>query len=212
MAWPAAGPSTTITSHSPGAFQLLDLAEHDDVVDARRGRADHVDHTGRRRRLAMRAKPCSRRYSSRARARRCGGPRRRAGARRAWACRRARRPAREDQRPLRRARELPLPWSCRHPPCRPPPPRVRVSDDSSAPSPSVTLDLDSRSPEALVRRLAIALLGTAALLGLAASAATGGPTRITTLHRPADRWPTPSRGRRAPGQRVVRRDRRRVDR
>ena len=27
-------------------FVLLDLAEHDDVVDARSGRADHVDHAG----------------------------------------------------------------------------------------------------------------------------------------------------------------------
>ena len=29
-----------------GAFELLDLAEHDDVVDTGSGGTDHVDHTG----------------------------------------------------------------------------------------------------------------------------------------------------------------------
>jgi len=39
-----------MTSHS-AALQLLDLAEHDDVVDARGGGGDHVDDAGRRQAL-----------------------------------------------------------------------------------------------------------------------------------------------------------------
>ncbi len=45
MAWPAAGASTTITSGPPGPLQLLDLAQHQDVPNARNGRGHHVQRT-----------------------------------------------------------------------------------------------------------------------------------------------------------------------
>ena len=44
IACPAAGPSTTIEVAIAAVLQLLDLAEHDDVVDARRGGGDDLDH------------------------------------------------------------------------------------------------------------------------------------------------------------------------
>ena len=114
----------------PAALELLDLAQHDDVVDARRRRGHDVDHPGGRRRLATRPKPCSRRYSSSA----SGGRDRVArrgrcdAGRRGPACRRARRRARAVRRRRPLGPEPPLPWSCRRLPCPPRWSRARRSD------------------------------------------------------------------------------------
>ena len=100
-------------------LELLDLAEHDEVVDARRGRADHVDHAG-----AWRA--AWRSSGSRARA---GTPRARRRRRSSAPRGRARAPASaglpsssttSTRRPRRqpRVRAQPIPWSSRRPLCR----------------------------------------------------------------------------------------------
>ena len=47
MAWPAAGASSTMRSATPLALELLDLAEHQDVLDAGRGGGHHVERPGR---------------------------------------------------------------------------------------------------------------------------------------------------------------------
>ena len=152
----------------PGSLELLDLAEHDDVVDAGRGGADDVDHAARCQPLgdpreAVLAEVLVERVA--------GGDRAdldaRAGGRRAPACRRARRRARAGPRRLPRARGQPLRWSCRHPPCRPPPRRWRRSTSATDRPPDRYFE--SRSPEAPLRRLVIGLLAGASLLALPAS-------------------------------------------
>ena len=67
MAWPAAGASSTIEVGGRQPFELLDLAEDEDVLDARRGRGDDVEHArSRPSRFEMRRMPWSSRYSTRA--------------------------------------------------------------------------------------------------------------------------------------------------
>ena len=120
IAWPAAGPSTTIRSHSPAALELLDLAEHHDVVDPGRGRADHVDHAGRRQVPGDAPEAVvAQVLVERRRRRELEARRRRRTGRRAPACRRARRPAPADRRRPPHGRAQPLPWSSRRPPCPP---------------------------------------------------------------------------------------------
>ena len=163
MAWPAAGPSTTMTSQSPLRSSCLILPSTTMSSMPGRRRGDDVDHAGRRQPLgdppeAVLAQVLLERRRRRDAARTAG---RRRG-RRAPACRRARRRARAGRRRRPRGRERPLPWSCRHPPCRPPSSRARRSAAA----------LDRRAPEAPLRRLAIALLSAAA--GVAVLAAGGG--------------------------------------
>ena len=166
IAWPAAGPSTTIRSHCARPLELLDLAEHDEVVDAGRGGADDVDHPTRRQPLGDPREAVVVEVLARARRwRRSSGPRCRARASRAAACRRARRPARAAPCPLRRVRAQPLPWSCRHPLCRPRPRRWRRSRSATDRPPDGSST--TRSPEAPLRRLLIGLLAGTALAGAA---------------------------------------------
>ena len=176
IACPAAGPSTSTIVPIAAALELLDLAEHDDVVDARRSGGHDVDHPAADQPLghpleAVRVEVLGERVAGGDRLRRHIADERRA----APACRRARPPACAGRDALQRGPKRRLPWSCRHHLCRP-----RLSGGQRRGNAA-----DPRSSEAFVRRLAIALVMAAVArgrglgLGLGTAGASTPPTTPT---------------------------------
>ena len=159
------------------AFELLQLAQHHDVVDAGCGGGHHVDHTAagqalrdpraaRGRRGTRPARPCADSAST--------GDAVAHQRARAWACRRARRRAPEVPIGLPHAPEQPLPWSSPHRPCRPRRPTWWCGGTA----------VDPGASEALVRRLAITALLAAPLVaaGRAVAARRHGARRRHVQH------------------------------
>ena len=126
MAWPAAGPSTTMTSHSPlrSSCLILPSTTMSSMPGAAVATTSMTPDVESRR--ATRPKPCSRRYSSSAAgaeiASHGSSPDEVAEHRLAVEL--------DDEHAAsggggRIGRELPLPWSCRRPPCPPRSSRAR---------------------------------------------------------------------------------------